>query len=289
MSPPTQDSAPGFPDGFPEEDLSKTGVGYFAARLGEVLDGGRYVVVRKLGWGYGSSVWLARDRRSVAHLTSLPSRQLLICGCSENRFVAVKILTCRATKVTTPGHGQWADEVGMLRKVASGNTNHRGARHNVAFYDSFELESARGRHLCVVTEPLGLSLHHVRYWREDKRVAPGIVKRLVRHVLLGLEYLHDVCGIVHAGRSGNPLARRVAQASMVDLKLDNIILRPQKLEAVILNELVQKPSRIYEAEGRTEPSIVPVYSQSLPVSVDRSLDEENVDAVLADYGHCELV
>lgn len=59
-------SSAGSLSGFPEEDLrgpgSKSNPGYYPARLGQPLEGGRYIIVRKLGWGQYSSVWLARDR-----------------------------------------------------------------------------------------------------------------------------------------------------------------------------------------------------------------------------------
>ena len=35
--------------------------GYHPVKLGDVFDGGRFSVVRKLGWGQYSTVWLAKD------------------------------------------------------------------------------------------------------------------------------------------------------------------------------------------------------------------------------------
>ena len=51
---------------FPEEDLrpdGKNNSGYFPARLGQPLEGGRFCIVRKLGWGMYANVWLAKDKR----------------------------------------------------------------------------------------------------------------------------------------------------------------------------------------------------------------------------------
>ena len=39
------------------------GYGYYPLTLGERLDGGKYEIVRKLGWGGYSSVWLASVSR----------------------------------------------------------------------------------------------------------------------------------------------------------------------------------------------------------------------------------
>ena len=53
---------------WPEENLSlnidERG-GFYPAKLGEVFDEGRFVVIRKLGWGGFGNVWLVRDRKCV--------------------------------------------------------------------------------------------------------------------------------------------------------------------------------------------------------------------------------
>jgi serine/threonine-protein kinase SRPK3 len=43
-----------------EEDYKKGG--YHPVSIGDRFDNGRYVVVRKLGWGHFSTVWLALDK-----------------------------------------------------------------------------------------------------------------------------------------------------------------------------------------------------------------------------------
>lgn len=39
--------------------------GYHPVHIGDTFSDGRYIVVRKLGWGHFSTVWLAKDTRSV--------------------------------------------------------------------------------------------------------------------------------------------------------------------------------------------------------------------------------
>lgn len=46
--------------------------GYHPVQIGDHFSDGRYVVVRKLGWGHFSTVWLARDTECVLP-TSLPA------------------------------------------------------------------------------------------------------------------------------------------------------------------------------------------------------------------------
>ena len=48
------------------EDYCKGG--YHPVQIGDSFSDGRYTVVRKLGWGHFSTVWLAKDQKSVRPL-----------------------------------------------------------------------------------------------------------------------------------------------------------------------------------------------------------------------------
>lgn len=49
--------------------------GYHPVQIGDLFSDGRYKVVRKLGWGHFSTVWLAKDQQCVLRisLSSCPS------------------------------------------------------------------------------------------------------------------------------------------------------------------------------------------------------------------------
>ena len=55
-----------YDDDNPSEDEGmpgyKKGKGYHPVHVGEVLGDDRYVIIKKLGWGHFSTVWLALDR-----------------------------------------------------------------------------------------------------------------------------------------------------------------------------------------------------------------------------------
>ncbi|KAI3603905.1 kinase-like protein [Moniliophthora roreri] len=241
--------------GFPEEDLRQEGgdnPGYFPARLGQPLEGGRFCIVRKLGWGQYASVWLAKDRK-------------------EDRFVALKILTCESTKaLQVSGAKQRSDEVRMLQKIAAAQPSHRGFRHNLALYDTFEFRGSHGIHMCLVTEVLGYSVDYIRKQNDDGdwRLSMALTKRITKQLLYSLEYLHDVCGIVHT-----------------DIKHDNILFRPSDVSAVVAHELAAKPSVSYDCGTEINPPVVPVVSQALPLSTKDSVSTDQLEAVLADVGH----
>lgn len=188
--------------GFPEEDLrveTSYNPGYFPAWIGiPLVKPGRYVIVRKLGYGQHSSVWLARDREYVSSLHWLwPFAHVTYYRLQ--RFVAIKIMTCEATQALDSGR---SDEIGMLKTIAATDRSHDGSRHVMQYYDTFDQVGPHGMHRCIVTEVLGISLDYLRRETpEDTRLSARVVKPIIRQVLLGLDYLHSSCGIVHAGEA----------------------------------------------------------------------------------------
>lgn len=54
--------------------------GYRRIRIGDVLNSGRYHVVRKLGFGHFSTVWLVKDERCVVLRFDLLLSCLGLCG-----------------------------------------------------------------------------------------------------------------------------------------------------------------------------------------------------------------
>jgi serine/threonine protein kinase len=84
---------------------------------------------------------------------------------------------------------------------------HPGSKHVVSLLDYF---STRGRyrddsHVCMVLDPLGETLlnlldrYRSRYGGsgELSGIPMNVVKVIAKQVLMGLQYLHDECGLVH--------------------------------------------------------------------------------------------
>ncbi|KAH9475358.1 Serine/threonine-protein kinase SRPK [Psilocybe cubensis] len=282
--------------GFPEEDLRRQGQdvpGFFPATLGMTLGDGQYTIVRKLGTGAFSSVWLANDSR-------------------QHRYVVLKVLTCDATEAilgpggaslyadreilrkmatandNSPGYAHITPfddsferpELDILRKIATGNNSSPGYEHIMAFYGSFLFTGPVGKHLCIVSEVLGQNLGQVRELRASPRMnlPMALTKRITKHILSALVYLHDVCGVVHT-----------------DLKDDCILFRPSNVSEIVEWALDKEPSSVYdpidyvdEVDTDCNPD-VPVRSQPIPFSKsdDPALDEYH--AVLVDFGCAQWV
>ncbi|KAG0151376.1 hypothetical protein CROQUDRAFT_667945 [Cronartium quercuum f. sp. fusiforme G11] len=177
--------------------------GYHPVRIGETFSNGRYLIVRKLGWGHFSTVWLAND----THL---------------NRHVALKVVKSAHHYAETAD-----DEIRLLQKVVSSNPRHPGRRHVVSLLDHFRHRGPNGSHVCMVFEVLGENLLGLIKRYQYRGVPEHIVRQISKQVLLGLDYLHRECGIIHT-----------------DLKPENVLICIEDVESVVRAELETSPAAV---------------------------------------------
>ncbi|CAI5534462.1 unnamed protein product [Closterium sp. Naga37s-1] len=145
--------------------------GYHPVKIGDSFRNGRYRVVKKLGWGHFSTVWLAWDE-------------------TEKRYVALKVQKS-ASHYTESA----LDEVQLLRQVADGDP--RNDKCVVRLLDHFRHSGPHGSHVCMVFESLGENLLSlIRRFRYRGLPLPA-VRHLARHILTGLDYLHRQLSIIH--------------------------------------------------------------------------------------------
>ncbi|KAG8704859.1 hypothetical protein FRC08_002009 [Ceratobasidium sp. 394] len=171
-------------------------------------------------------------------------------------------MTREATSTLEAGQ---SDEVAMLEKIISADRSHPGAPHLLEYYDSFVVVGSNGPHRCIVTEILGPSLDHLRS-QFEYCLPPRIFKSIMRQLLLGLDYLHTSCGIIHT-----------------DIKFDNIMFRLHNTSSVVAQEIVERPSRTHQTYQDAQPSAHMVESQPLPLSLT-SFDPHEVEIVITDFG-----
>ncbi|XP_010897350.1 SRSF protein kinase 1b isoform X2 [Esox lucius] len=146
--------------------------GYHHVKIGDLFNG-RYHVIRKLGWGHFSTVWLAWDIQ-------------------EKRFVAMKVVKSAEHYTETA-----MDEIKLLRSVRNTDTSDPSRERVVQLLDDFKISGMNGTHVCMVFEVLG---HHLLKWiiKSNYQGLPlPCVKSIIRQVLQGLDYLHTKCKIIH--------------------------------------------------------------------------------------------
>lgn len=170
-----------------EENVSEYRIGgYHPVTKGEVYYSKRfpkreYVILRKLGWGHFSTVWLAKSRYNP-NLQQLPN-MLMRKGQSHNidineYYVAMKFVKSSENYIEAA-----QDEIKLLRTLDDPlhcgkdltscnkqyfhqfNINeegkpigHPGYKHVMKLMDNLEFNGPNGRHICMVFEVLGESV-----------------------------------------------------------------------------------------------------------------------------------
>ncbi|KIH91389.1 serine protein kinase [Sporothrix brasiliensis 5110] len=155
--------------------------------VGDILgDGERYKVLRKLGYGAFSTVWLARDLSKED-------------GGAENRFVALKVVIAKA--------GRSADlpEVKLYKHLASVSQRADLDRHVTKLLDTFDISGPNGTHACLVFEPMGPTVSSMvgqlpQFVRRPlfvkARYPLWMAKQIVRGALEALSFVHHH-GVAH--------------------------------------------------------------------------------------------
>lgn len=151
--------------------------------IGTVLNS-RYEVLRKLGSGMHSNVWLAKDREL-------------------NRYVALKITKSKVASSV--------QEWDVWQHVSSKSRPHPGKKNVLRLLDLFKHYGPTGIHHCFVFEVMGPSVRsYIKNFigetaqisncpeesRMNVKVPLSTVKSMLRQVLLGLDFLHKR-GILH--------------------------------------------------------------------------------------------
>ncbi|KAK7101658.1 SRSF protein kinase 1-like isoform X1 [Littorina saxatilis] len=146
--------------------------GYHPVKNGDLFIG-RYHVVRKLGWGHFSTVWLCWD---------------LNC----KRFVALKVVKSAQHYTETA-----LDEIKLLKCVRESDEADPAREKSVQLLDDFKISGVNGTHVCMVFEVLGYNLLKLIIRSNYQGIPLQNVRLIIRQVLEGLDYLHAKCKIIH--------------------------------------------------------------------------------------------
>merc|ERR1712159_576344 len=146
--------------------------GYHVVNIGDPFQG-RYHVIRKLGWGHFSTVWLAWDL-------------------TDKSFVALKIVK------SAPHYTETAvDEMKLLRTIHTAIPDDPGYPHVVQLLDDFRINGIHGSHVCMVFEVLGHNLLKFIIKSSYRGISLPMAKTILRQTLLGLNYIHTKCNVIH--------------------------------------------------------------------------------------------
>lgn len=152
------------------EDYCKGG--YHPVKIGDLFQN-RYHVLRKLGWGHFSTVWLCWDLE-------------------DKRYVALKIVKSAHHFTETA-----KDEIKILKAVRESDPSNPRRNKTVQLLNDFKISGVNGTHVCMVFEVLGHNLLKLILKSNYRGIPLSNVKSIIRQVLEGLDYLHTECKIIH--------------------------------------------------------------------------------------------
>jgi len=146
--------------------------GYHPVKIGDLFHN-RYHVIRKLGWGHFSTVWLCWDL-------------------TDKKFVALKVVKSASHYTETA-----LDEIKLLKCVRETDENDSLRERTVMLLDDFKISGVNGTHVCMVFEVLGHNLLKFIIRNNYQGMPLQNVKIMMKQVLEGLHYLHTKCQIIH--------------------------------------------------------------------------------------------
>ncbi|PGG97446.1 CMGC protein kinase [Helicocarpus griseus UAMH5409] len=163
--------------------------GFHPIHLGDTFKDGQSRVIRKLGDGSFSTVWLVVDNLN-------------------SRYLALKIMMSKYSSAADV-------ELEICRHLAEAAlSNPSQSKHILMLLDHFEHIGPNGTHLCLVYQPIGGTVasiveklpenRHIRAFKgETFRYPTWMANRILKHVLTGVAFLHGN-GIVHGDvQTGN--------------------------------------------------------------------------------------
>ena len=168
--------------------------GYHPVHVGEILLD-RYVIMQKLGYGHFSTAWLALDNNNGNYVAIKVQK-------SDERYIQgaydeIEILQALAKKNfdrewISSLREYYKDDEEKLKELET--VEHTQV---VQLLNSFIHNGQNGKHFCMVFEVMGVTLLEIIKRYNYKGIPLPLVRIITKQILIGLDFLHRICHIIH--------------------------------------------------------------------------------------------
>lgn len=183
---------------------------YFSS---EIIDC-KYLCLKKLGWGHFSTVWLAlklQDKTMYALKIQKGAERY-----TESALEEEEILYDVASNYKNP---LWEKSVRSYLNDPKLEVN-RSHTHNLQMFDQFFHEGQNGRHSVMAFEVLGKNLLSLIKKYNYNGIPVPIVRKIIKQVLMGLDYMHRICKIIHTDLKPENVVFALSERQKFDLLHD---------------------------------------------------------------------
>ncbi|OMJ67335.1 hypothetical protein SteCoe_35522 [Stentor coeruleus] len=205
--------------------------GYHPVELGDLF-GNRYLVVQKLGWGHFSTVWLCKDtlHDTFVAMKVQKSAPNYTEAALDEIDLLMKISKCHNEPI-------WVTAVKEYHKEEKSHIEKHGVSINhcyvVQLLNTFSHTGPNGTHMCLVFEVLGVNLLEIIKFYQYKGIPINLCRSISKQVLIGLDYLHRVCGIIHTDLKPENVIVQLTQAQIKELFIKGSIETREPLAPMV--------------------------------------------------------
>lgn len=174
----------------------------------------RYLIIQKLGWGHFSTVWLAKDTHYNTYVALKIQRSA--SHYLEAAFDEVEILD----QVSSFWMKQeWLESLQKYYKNKPENMKNITGNDSycVQLLNCFLHHGPHGKHFVMVFEILGVNLLEVIKRYNYKGVPLPLVRKMAEQCLIGLDYLHRICKIIHTDLKPENVSLCLTESEVIEI------------------------------------------------------------------------
>ena len=189
----------------------------FEHAFSELMDN-KYIILKKMGWGHFSTVWLAfniKDKQLYALKIMRSHSRYAKHGYDEetiNRVIA-----------ENRDHPLWLKIVKGQLKADESPKDHT---HCLQMHDWFFHHALHGKHFVMVFEVLGKNLLNLLKKYQYRGIPIPLVREITKQLLLGLDYMHRVCRLIHTDLKPENVTFAMSQEEEFDLLYKHVFQTP---------------------------------------------------------------